>query len=61
MHAAAGRIGDSFPLRIFCEPGIPWLRDHVVVMPVHQGLKKEDLALMVALLHGWEESKGNRI
>jgi hypothetical protein len=33
----------------------------VVVMPVHQGLKKEDLALMVALLRGWEEGKGSRI
>jgi dTDP-4-amino-4,6-dideoxygalactose transaminase len=45
----------AFPRERFREAA--WLRDHIVVMPVHQGLKKKDLDCMATLMHDWERAR----
>ncbi len=45
----------AFPRERF--GGASWLRDSTVVLPVHQGLGKGDLALLGALMREWERGR----
>jgi dTDP-4-amino-4,6-dideoxygalactose transaminase len=54
-HSLWLRAHPDFPAEEF--PDASWLRKHVVVLPVHQGLNVDDLSVLRTVIQEWERDK----
>lgn len=55
-HSVWRRSHPKLPRELF--PEAAWLREHVVALPVHQGLRLEEIEYLQALIADWEHERG---